>query len=81
MQPEEQARNSVMYDLLYVHREHTLSPQIYAYYQSFHRLPPSESVAVALDLRLRFGNWLNSNDATHLTLLMWICDYFLRVYH
>ncbi|CAM8923531.1 unnamed protein product [Rhodiola kirilowii] len=64
--PEEQARNSVMYDFLYVHQQHPLSSQIYIYYQWFHHLPPNERVAVAVDTSLSEGMngflWLSERN-------------------
>ena len=42
MQEEEQLRNSVMLDLLYVHVSHPLAAQIMSYYQFFYQLAPDQ---------------------------------------
>ncbi|CAN6582082.1 unnamed protein product [Malus baccata var. baccata] len=46
---EEQARNSVMLDLLYVYPSHPLAAQIRMYYQQFHQTPLHERFAWYID--------------------------------
>ncbi|KAJ6397697.1 hypothetical protein OIU77_018662 [Salix suchowensis] len=63
---EEQVRNSVMRDLLYVHRVHPLSQQVISYYQHNYRLPFSERIAREIDTRASGGMngylWLSERN-------------------
>ncbi|KAF9681686.1 hypothetical protein SADUNF_Sadunf05G0028500 [Salix dunnii] len=63
---EEQVRNSVMHDLLYVHPVHPLSQQVISYYQHNDRLPFSERIAWEIDTRASGGMngylWLSERN-------------------
>ncbi|KAF5194798.1 5'-3' exoribonuclease, partial [Thalictrum thalictroides] len=48
---EEQARNSVMFDLLYVHENHPLARIITAYYESYNQLSEVERPRLEIDPR------------------------------
>lgn len=52
-QQEEQLRNSVMFDLLYVHPLHDLAPYILAYYRHNGSMPPKEQVPWLIDASTR----------------------------
>lgn len=53
LQEEEQFRNSVMHDLLYVSADHPLSRQIYSYYQHNYQLPQHERCYWMIDTNAR----------------------------
>lgn len=53
LQKEEQFRNSVMHDLLYVSGGHPLSRQIFSYYQQYLHLPQHERFFGMIDTNAR----------------------------
>lgn len=53
LQPEEQARNSVFCDLLYVSPRNNLAPQICAYYNYFYYTHPSQRSVWQVDVYAR----------------------------
>lgn len=53
MQEEEQLRNSVMLDLLYVNRAHNLASHILLYYKVFGQLPMHERSVFPIDTNAR----------------------------
>lgn len=53
MQEEEQLRNCVMLDLLYVHASHPLAAQIMSYYQFFSQLAPHQRYPWPIDTNVR----------------------------
>lgn len=57
LQEEEQLRNSVMFDLLYVHHHHTLAPYIISYYHHNNKVPPGEQRPWLIDANLRLVMW------------------------
>ncbi|XP_054819025.1 5'-3' exoribonuclease 4 isoform X1 [Prosopis cineraria] len=64
---EEQLRNSVMLDLLYVSHEHALAPHIFLYYQIYHQLAPFERPAWSIDTNASSGGmngylWLSERN-------------------
>ncbi|KAL9669483.1 hypothetical protein QQ045_007030 [Rhodiola kirilowii] len=61
---EEQTRNSVMYDFLYVHRAHPLWTQILTYYQCHGLLSAHQRTAIAIDARASGG--MNG--------YLWVCE-------
>lgn len=58
MQEEEHARNSVMFDLLYVHPAHPLALQIIQYYRICFQLPPHEKFVLPIDTNARWVSLL-----------------------
>lgn len=61
---EEQMRNSVMHDLLYVHFAHPLASQIHVYYQLNHRMPQFT----------RFLCPIDTNASGGMNGFLWICE-------
>jgi hypothetical protein len=61
MQEEEQVRNSVMFDLLYVHRAHPLAHHIFDYYTICLHLPPHQKFVCLIDINARLVNLIISN--------------------
>jgi hypothetical protein len=60
MQGEEQVRNSVMYDLLYVHHAHPLASHVFHYYRICFNLPPHEKFVWPIDINARLVNLIIS---------------------
>ncbi|RDY04758.1 5'-3' exoribonuclease 4, partial [Mucuna pruriens] len=61
---EEQLRNSVMLDLLYVNRAHDLASHILSYYHAFSQLPPHERHV-----------WpINTNASGRMNGYLWLCE-------
>lgn len=64
---EEQLRNSLKFDLLYVHRVHPLSLQVYSCYQLSYYLGPYERYPVPIDTNASGGMngylWLSERNA------------------
>lgn len=80
MQVEEQLRNSVMLDLLYVNCAHALAPHIFTYYQLYHQVAPYQRPVWPIDSNAWLVNalmvnihelWLVSNQA-HLFLVIFV---------
>ncbi|PON73907.1 5'-3' exoribonuclease [Parasponia andersonii] len=61
---EEQIRNSVMHDLLYVQHAHPLASQIYMYYQLYHQTP----------LHARFAYLINTSVSGGMNGYLWLCE-------
>ncbi|KAM6596122.1 hypothetical protein CsatA_006646 [Cannabis sativa] len=61
---EEQIRNSVMHDLLYVYRAHPLASQMYMYYQLYHQMPPYA----------RFAYQIDTNASGGMNGYLWLCE-------
>ena len=59
-QEEEQFRNSMMLDLLYVSRAHDLAPHILTYYQLYCQLPISVRPVGVIDTNARLVKLLTS---------------------
>lgn len=53
MQEEERFRNSVMFDLLYVHASHPLAAPVTAYYRFFYQLAPHQRYPWPIDTNFR----------------------------
>ncbi|XP_073222985.1 5'-3' exoribonuclease 4-like isoform X2 [Cicer arietinum] len=64
MQEEEQLRNSVMLDLLYVNRAHHLASHILLYYQVYGQLPTHE----------RFVSPIDTNASDGMNGYLWACE-------
>lgn len=60
---QEQFRNSVMHDLLYVHYSHPLAAQIMSYYHFFCQLPPDQ----------RYPWPINTNVSGGMNGYLWLC--------
>ncbi|XP_052194047.1 5'-3' exoribonuclease 4-like isoform X10 [Diospyros lotus] len=61
---EEQFRNSVMFDLLYVHQSHPLAAQIISYYQLFDQLPDNQ-----------LSPWpIDTNTSQGMNGYVWLCE-------
>lgn len=56
MQEEEQARNSVMLDLLYVYPSHPLAAEMKLYYQLYYQSAPQERFVWPIDTIARLVN-------------------------
>ncbi|KAH7571951.1 hypothetical protein JRO89_XS04G0172600 [Xanthoceras sorbifolium] len=61
---EEQARNSVMLDLLFMHPMHPLSRQLISYYQVCYQLPPHERYVCPID----------TNASGGMNGYLWFCE-------
>ncbi|PIA31772.1 hypothetical protein AQUCO_04900215v1 [Aquilegia coerulea] len=63
---EERARNSVMFDLLYVHENHPLARIISAYYDTYYQLPEVERLRLEIDTNASDGMngylWLSERN-------------------
>ncbi|KAK3009578.1 hypothetical protein RJ639_014266 [Escallonia herrerae] len=53
LEEEERVRNSVMFDLLYVHPYNSLAPQIVAYYNYYCQMPPNQKFVWEIDTHAR----------------------------
>ncbi|KAJ9541122.1 hypothetical protein OSB04_027628 [Centaurea solstitialis] len=69
---EEQSRNRILSDLLYVSRRNSLAPQIYAYYNFFNHVHPSQRYAWPVDVNASGGMngylWLSERNGCRLVL-------------
>ncbi|XP_024960977.1 5'-3' exoribonuclease 4 isoform X2 [Cynara cardunculus var. scolymus] len=69
---EEQARNRVLCDLLYVSPRNRLAPQIFAYYNFFNQMHPSQRSAWPVDVNASDGMngylWLSERNGCRLVL-------------
>ncbi|KAI4301887.1 hypothetical protein L6164_035124 [Bauhinia variegata] len=61
---EEQLRNSVMLDLLYVNHTHELAQHIFLYYQLYHQSPPYARPAWRID----------TNASSGMNGYIWLCE-------
>ncbi|KAK2991443.1 hypothetical protein RJ640_028526 [Escallonia rubra] len=61
---EERVRNSVMFDLLYVHPYNSLAPQIVAYYNYYYQMPPNQKFAWEID----------TNASGGMNGFLWLCQ-------
>jgi len=75
MQEEEQRRNSVMLDLLYVNRAHDLASHILLYYQVFGRLATHERCVSPINANARLVN-VNGHHSSFMN----ICSYLRGSY-
>ncbi|KAJ6359918.1 hypothetical protein OIU77_004013 [Salix suchowensis] len=71
---EEQVRNRVMHDLLYVHPVHPLAQLVISYYEQNYHLSEGERFAWEIDTRASGGmNALEDNQVLNITYLNPIC--------
>lgn len=81
MQEEEQVRNRVMYDLLYVNPYHDLAPNIFSYYNFFYQMPPDQRYSWPIDTNARLVLWFSLffySDFFY--MLNWIYNFYLMQY-
>ncbi|KAL8117034.1 hypothetical protein AgCh_023282 [Apium graveolens] len=64
---EEQIRNRVMYDLLYVSPCHSLYPHIFSYYNFVNQVPLNQRIPWPIDSNARNVSFLNPVPHQHLT--------------
>lgn len=74
---DEHFRNSVMFDLLYVHPSHTLALQVVSYYHFFGQLPPHQRYLWPIDTNISQGMngylWISGRNGWWNMVLSPVC--------